>query len=118
MNKKRKIWTALVLRLGISAAVFAILFLFLLTVRIVHGNEMGEAIRDGQMVLISRTARIYSDSVVLFRDSGKEEHLGRVTGFDDREDLFFLTAEEEKKSTVRQEDIIGTVIFAVQYRDF
>ena len=119
MNRPAKrAWAALLIRLGISALLCLILFLFLITVRIVRGNEMGKAIREGQLILVSRVAGRYSDSVVLYRNQEKEEHLGRIVGFDEQGERFFLLDEKEEQNAVRDEDIIGTVVFAVQYRDF
>lgn len=123
MNKrKRRALIRLLLHSGILLLSLAALFLFPFTVRIVTGNEMYPAVRDGELIVIAKPARLFSGSVILYRTEDGEEKLGRIA---DREDeLIYITRDQfseeapEEKIPVPENRICGKVVFAMQHRGF
>ena len=157
----RELFTFLV-RVGIAAVLVAAAFLFFVSIRIVHNNDMYPFIREGQLVLVSKVSPVMGESAVLYRAPDGTEHFGRVMGLPGQkitvdakegvsvdgnviyqtvpystpegtisyphtveEDAYFIMndyREQENDSriygSIPKEDVIGVVIFAVQYRGF
>ena len=79
MNKDRqRELQRLMIRLAVILAGAVCLFLFPLKVRIVRGNAMYPAVRDGELVVVSRIAKISSGAVVLYRTEDGKERIGRI----------------------------------------
>lgn len=161
MNKKKKQILFFLLRVLIAVSAVGIILGFVVTPRIVRGNAMYPALRDGQLVLVSRISRVLPNRLVLYRSERGEEKIGRVIG--EEEDViriegseilvnnnllareipfpvpegaiaypytvgrnsFFLVNDYREDITdsrtfgeIEREKIIGTIIFALQYRDF
>ena len=62
--------------LGIIA-IFLVLLMLVVTVRICHSNDMYPNLRDGDFVLLQRTHDVTFDDVILYEHEG-EEYFGRI----------------------------------------
>ncbi|MBR3241214.1 MAG: signal peptidase I [Parasporobacterium sp.] len=80
MNKKTKQLLFFLLRIFTVAAFVFLILTFIVTPRLVRGNNMYPSLKDGQLVLIFRPGRVLKDSIVLYRDLEGEEKIGRVIG--------------------------------------
>ena len=79
MNKqKSREIRRLMIRLAVVAAGIVCLLVFPLTLRVVQGNAMYPAVRDGELVIISKIAKISGGAVVLYRTGDGTERLGRI----------------------------------------
>lgn len=160
-QKHNRLFSFLI-RIGVTAAVLAILFLFVVTIRIWHQNDMYPAVRDGELVLFLRPGRINAESVVLYRTEDGAEHMGRIAAMEGEEveimedsgvrvngniayqtvpyhtppgtvdypyivpeDSYFILGDYREQETdsrtygaIRKDQIIGTLIFAMQIRGF
>ena len=66
------------IRLAIVIAGAVCLLVFPLTIRIVRGNAMYPAVRDGELILVSKIAKPTSGAVVLYRTEDGKERIGRI----------------------------------------
>lgn len=160
-QKHNRLFSFLI-RIGVTAAVLAILFLFVITIRIWHQNDMYPSVRDGEMVLFLRPGSLKAESVVLYRTDDGAEHMGRIAAMEGDEvevpedygvrvngklayqavpyhtppgtidypytvpeDSCFILCDYREQETdsrtygaIRKDQIIGTLIFAMQIRGF
>lgn len=61
----------------IITGIFAMLFTFVVTVRICRSNDMYPNVRDGDLVLVQKTHDVTFDDVILYEHDGIE-YFGRV----------------------------------------
>lgn len=66
------------IRLAIVLAGVVCLLVFPLTLRIVRGNAMYPAVRDGELIVVSKIAKITGGAVVLYQTGDGKERLGRI----------------------------------------
>ena len=67
-------------KISVAAAAFWALFTFVLGVQIYHGQRMYPAVRDGDLVVISRICELRSGDIAAYTGSGGKTDLSRVVG--------------------------------------
>lgn len=167
-NEEKPVWQkhkrlfAFLIKIAVTAIVILLIFLFVITIRIWHQNDMYPSVRDGELVMFLRPGKLLSESVVLYKTDDGVEHMGRIMAmggeevdimedagisvngnityqtvpyktpkgkikypYKVEEDSFFILndyREEETDSrmygSIRRDQIIGVLIFAVQIRGF
>jgi signal peptidase I len=76
-KQTRKAIAVFSLKVLIIAVVFAVLFMFVMTLRICRSNDMYPNIKDGDLVVVQKTHDVTFDDVILYEHDGVE-YFGRV----------------------------------------
>ena len=160
-KRHRQLFSFLI-KIGITALIVVLLFLFLVTVRIWHQNDMYPSVRDGELVLFLRPGKLTSETVVLYKTDDGAEHMGRIAAMSGEvveimedsgvrvngnityqtvpyhtppgsltypytveENSYFLLGDYREQETdsrtygsIRKDQIIGVLVFALQIRGF
>ena len=83
------------IKIGITAGIIFVVIHFFLGFHIYHGNNMTPWLKDGDLIIVNKQPKIYSDIVVTYK-VGEDLHYGRIIGVSGDE----INIDSEKHYTI------------------
>ena len=113
MNRQKKELLFFLVRIATAGILLSLVLSFLITPRIVRGNQMYPSLCDGQLVLVFRPGKLSLNSLVLYRNPKGEERIGRVVA----EEQDVVEIQEDAEILVNENLLVRRIPYPVPAGD-